>query len=101
MFYKDKNGIDTIQLGTGDVMVVDITLENTPFNECAGIAFAECDSGKIGRDIEGTANKMDYEIGVKLKLLFTNSTSIDIVMAKLKKAKKLLSPAILGDNKGD
>ena len=84
MFYKDDKGIQVCQLGTGDVMVSGIeTKEGKPL----GIAFGEIQKGTIGREILGMKGKLDYETGIKFKLIFTNPKSIDVVIDALKQAK--------------
>jgi hypothetical protein len=85
MFFKDDKGIDVIQMGTGDVRVCEIGYPNN--SKLVGIGFGEAEEGKINRKLGGSG-KFDYEVGIKLKLTFTNTKSIDVVINALKKAKK-------------
>ncbi len=90
MFFKDKNGIQVCQLGTGDIKVSEVELEGIPVKECVGVVFGECEKGKINRTIHGDKGKLDYEAGMKFKLLFTNPKSIDVVIKELQQAKELM-----------
>ena len=90
MFFKDSNGINTIQMGKGDVAVSEVALIGVPKNKCVGILFAKCRSGKIDRPLKHLKGKKDFEIETYIKILFTNPKSIDVVIKELKQAKKIM-----------
>ena len=93
MFYKDDNDIDVIQLGNGDVTVCNILFDNYSEKDVVGIGFIPGTSGEIGEyktDLEG---QIDREANMKLKLLFTDIKSIDVVISQLILAKsRMLKP---------
>ncbi len=91
MFFTDKNGIQVCQLGTGDVMVSEAELEGISAKECVSVVFGATEKGKIDRYLPQYKNKKDHEAGVKIKLLFTNPKSIDVVTNALQQAKKLMN----------
>lgn len=93
MFFKDDNGIDVIQMGTGDVMVTTVDFKDISTNERGGIAFAPCKAGKIDRPLPEFTGKIDYEAGVKLKILFSDIKAIDVVINQLELAKKKMKSA--------
>lgn len=88
MFYKDKQGIQICQLGIGDVSVSNIEWKDVSAKECVGVAFGEIERGAIDRHLPEIDNKLDYIAGVKFKLLFTDLKSVDVVIAKLQRAKE-------------
>ena len=90
MFFFDDNGIMTVQLGMGDVMVSDV--RGKGHDECTGIVFGEKGKGDIGEAIPDLVGKYDYEAATKIKILFTDTKSIDVVIEKLENAKKNLKP---------
>ena len=91
MFFKDDQGILSCQLGTGDVAVSECNLKGIPPEKCVAVVFGQCKEGKINRELPELTGKLDYEIGVKFKLLFTNPKSIDVVIAELEQAKDLMN----------
>ncbi len=96
MFFKDDNGIYVCQLGTGDVSVSNIEWKNILPKECVGIAFGEIERGEIDRHLPELDKKLDYIAGVKFKILFTDSKSIDVVINALQKAKESMSKELIG-----
>jgi len=92
MFFTDKNGINACQLGTGEriVLVSEAELEGVSAKECISVVFGETEKGNIGRCLPQYKNKKDFEAGVKIKLLFTDPKSIDVVINALRQAKKLM-----------
>ena len=71
-------------MGHGDIRVAGLDFKKI---RLTGICFGECESGKISRKLGGEGLK-DYEVGIKVKLTFIKSESIDVVINALNKAKK-------------
>ena len=90
MFFKDNNGIDVCQLGTGDVLVSEAELQGVPVNKCVAVVFGEIEEGDINRPLPKFKDKADYNSNVKFKLLFTNPKSIDVVIHELQQAKEMM-----------
>ena len=87
MFYKDDNNIDIIQLGNGDVTLCNVLFETHSDSDVVGIGFIPGDPGAIGEYKTNIGGQKDHEASMKLKLLFTNSRSIDVVISQLLEAK--------------
>ena len=86
MFYKDKNDIQIIIFGVGSVIVANTKLPDGP----PVVYLAEGSSDKIGVDVADLKGKTDTEIGTKVKMVFSNIESIDILIDRLVKAKGML-----------
>ena len=91
MFFKDDNGIQVCQMGDGDVIVSEIKLTKASPKECVGICFGKTELGEINRILHEYKDKKDYEAGIKVKLLFTDVKSIDVVISKLNEAKESMN----------
>ena len=86
--FRKENGIDIIQLGTGDILVSNVRYPN--HKNIVGVGFSEIEPMPIGSfntDLEG---KTESEVNIKYKLDFTSIKSIQVVIDRLREAQETL-----------
>jgi hypothetical protein len=86
--YMADYGTPTIQLGDGGTTISDVHSDDG-FH---GVCFSECNvNDGVGADrSEDVGGKTVDEIGAYLQIITTNPASIDVLINKLKLAKKAL-----------
>ncbi len=81
MRFKDKKGIDVIQFGTGDVGIG--VLGELATEDFFGISFFPIPETKIGEYLPEYDNKLDYEVGAYCKLVFSQASSVTVLIEQL------------------
>ena len=93
MIFKDEVGVNTIQFGTGDILISVGFLDDPNIDYTPSIAFGEQEEGKIGRQgnphpLYGDECHIQTTQEIHTKLTFTNTKSIDVLIGMLQQAKE-------------
>lgn len=91
MFFKDQDGAQAVLFGNGKVIVANFEIKGGE-DFFAGVLLAEGIKNKIVT-IDNNQDKDSGEINIKIRLVFEEVKSIDVVIESLKKAKKALANA--------
>lgn len=89
MKYKDNNGIEVIEFGSGDTGIG--VLGDLETSDFFGVNFFPIPPVNVGDDLPEYDNKLDYEVDTFIKLCFTKSSSVQVLIEQLQRVKDSLS----------
>ena len=90
VFIESTNGIPTIVLGSGQV-IIHAGVAQDPNSIVSGVIFSPSDTPyEIGEDIYVNERKSELEVGAFMRIMSTNPRSLDVLIGKLQEARDLM-----------
>lgn len=89
MFFTDDDGAQGVLFGEGKVVVANFEMVNTDITY-AGVLLGEVKEEEKSTIIQ-LQGKNSEEINTKIRLVFQETKSIDLVIESLKKAKRVIA----------